>query len=212
MSTAPYLNLQLLQLLLYQKESQDKFRSNLSARSEISIADAPYLLRQLSDERFFSFHHNQTRHCKEEAFRFELNQRGMKRGVCVFTDNGCLQTSTIIRAILRHHPISLEEIELYAEYDDSVQIHSSDVLNASNVVRRRAYGTRRYVIAKGYSESKPAADSAMLRCATDRCLDNCILFALDTANGRNSESVYMRVNADIFAEAQKLKETVVDHS
>ena len=178
-------------------------------RAGISIAQARFLLQRLSDSRFCSFHHNQTRHCKDAVDNASPNERGLKRGFCVFRGKGCLQISSILRPISRPHPNTLEEIESYSEFVDSIHSHSGGALGAADVFRQQACGTCRYVLGKGSTGTRPMVDNAVLKCATDRCLVDCVLFALEMETTGEQESVYIRGNEDVMTEARKLKEVVV---
>ena len=100
----------------------------------------------LFDSRFCSFHHSQTRHCKNAVDIASSKERGLKRDFSVFRGKGCLQTSSILRPISRPHRNTLEEIESYSELVDSVRSHSGDALGAKDVFRRQACGTCRYVL------------------------------------------------------------------
>ena len=204
----PRLNLQLLQLLLYEKEAQETFCSDLSMRSGISITKARFLSQRLFDSRFCSFNHNQTRHCKDAVDIGSSNERGLKRGFSVFRGKGCLQTSCILRPISRPHRNTLEEMESYSELVDSVRSYSGDALSAKDVFRRQACGTCRYVLRKGSTGTKPMVDNAVLTCATDLCLVDCVLLVLEMETTGEKESVYIRGNQDVMTEARNFNEVV----
>ena len=202
-------NLPLMQLFLYTRESQESFCFDLSRRSGISISDARLLLCKLPEARFCYLHHNQTRHSKKFASGLEPTKRGERHGFCIFRNNGCLQTSFVLRPLPKPRLQSLEDVESYSDFEDAVMSHSSRALTPGEVIGKQACGTCRYILTKGSSGTKPLVDTAILKCATDRCLVDCILFALDKKAETDMDSVYMRANDEVKMEALKLKEKVV---
>ena len=77
---------------------------------------------------------------------------------------------------------TLGEAESCYEYEESIQCHMQGLLSAGNVSDKQACATCRYVISKGAQGIRPNMDSPFLKDVVDRCLVDCVLYALDIDN------------------------------
>ena len=202
-------NVPLMQLFLYTRESQERFCFDLSWRSRISISDAWFLPLELPKALFCYFHHIQTRHSKTFSSGIEPTKRGEKHGFCIFRNNGCLRTSLVLRPLRKPRLQSLEDVESYSDLEDAVMSHCSRALKPGKVIGKQACGTCRYILTKASNGTKPLVDNAVLKCATDSCLVDRILFALDKKAETDMDTVNMRGNVKMKMEALKLNGNVV---
>lgn len=74
-------------------------------RSGIDVATAWFIVANLPDSRFCSFHYNHTGYTKRESDRLEPSKRGQKQGLCVFSNSGCSGSSTLLRPLF--HSVSI---------------------------------------------------------------------------------------------------------
>lgn len=170
------------------------------------MSDASFLLHNIADARFCSLHHNQTRHSSAAAELVEPSIKGKKSGLCVFKDAGCAAKNNILRPLPELRRGSLEEIETYFEYNEAVYSHSAGSIEFCDVAGKQACGTCRYVISKEADGTPPNVDNATLKSATDRCLVDCILYALDAYN---QDSVFVRGSDQLRDQAVLLKKKVI---
>ena len=170
------------------------------------MTDASFLLHNIADARFCSFHHNQTRHSSAAAELTEPPLKGKKSLICVFKDAGCAANNNFLRPLPQLHRESLEETEKYFECTEAVYDHSDSSIEFVHVVGKRACGPCRYVISKGSNGTRPNVDNATFKSATDLCLVDCILYALDAYN---QDSVFVRGSDKLRDEAVLLKKKVV---
>ncbi|PXF42222.1 hypothetical protein BWQ96_08050 [Gracilariopsis chorda] len=135
--------------------------------------------------------------------------RGMKEGFCVFRSRGFSFSSNILHLFPRFDNNSLQGLEDYDEFNSAVLSHSSGELCAQDVIGKHSCGTCRYLLTKGSQGTQFRTDTALLRWATDRCLVDCILFALDESTSRQHISAFLRFNSDIADSAGTLRASVL---
>ena len=66
------------------------------------------------------------------------SNRGTQFGVCFFKENGCLETSSVLRPLQKPSTSTIEAAEEYAELADAVDILSDRCLVLEEVVETYA--------------------------------------------------------------------------
>ncbi|PXF47001.1 hypothetical protein BWQ96_03191 [Gracilariopsis chorda] len=199
-------NFKLFSVLLYSACVQELFCSELSRRSGLCVEDGRFLLHQIGEVRFCSLHHNQTRHANDIAATEEPTLRGALSGYCIFKGQGCSGLSAVLRPLPNLKMETLEDTEVFCEYDDAVDIYSGGSLKFEDVAGKHACGNCRYIVTRGAQGIQPSFDTVTLTDATDRCLVDCILFALDKAA---CNTVFMRGNDGITHAANDLRSAAI---
>jgi len=171
------------------------------------VKDARFPLHVIPRSRFCWQHHNQSRNSSQLAALQDPSTGGTKGGSCVFRGHGCSGTNFTFRPLPRAARESLDDIEMYYEYDESISIHTAGTLAFEDVSGKQACAVCRYVIKKGAQGIKPNDDAALLSDVVDRFLVDVVLSALDGGG----QPVRKRGHESVMQVAQELKSRVFRH-
>lgn len=173
---AYYVNMTLFKVLLCSRDVQEMFIKELARRSSIPEVCCRTLLTSIPSTKLCRLHHNHTRHSMDYAMSQDTNRIGERQGLCVFTNNGCANTSSILRPLSKFGTSSIEDTEMYCEYVDAIESLSGGVLSMDHVSGKQAYATCRYVLTKGASGVRPIFQVSSSHDSADRCLVDCVLY------------------------------------
>ena len=167
-------------------EYRELFCQDLSRRSGIEVQEARDILKAVAKTKFCSLHHNQSRHAANAAARVDPGTRGAIAGICVFKDHGCFENSKSLRPLAMYKKETLEDTEAYLDAMDAANTISGGRLSLEDVTGKQVCANCRYVISKGITGVRPNFLINELKDSADRCLVDCVLFALDGTTLRNT--------------------------
>lgn len=182
------------------------FIKELALRSNIAKEDSRTLFKSIPTTKLCRVHDNHTRHSMDYAQSQDVNRIGERQGLCVFTNNGCTKTCSILRPLSMFGTSSIEDTEMYCEYVDVIESLSGGMLSIDDVSGRQACPTCRYVLSKGASGVRPNFPVYSLEYSSDRCLVDCVLYSLDA---EVTDTVFKYYSENLSKAANDLRGKVI---